>query len=203
MLAPVHVKKMEKGRTEALAKERIGKVGLADKVVFMADGRILEEGKPEEIFSNPKTPEARQFLRSVLDLSCAYQSRLLNGMKVAYSGVEGAYGYIAARRMFPEAQLIAYPDFAAFDAAFGVGKEMLTGLTALGAERGVEFDEQGFAASAPLMRIQLKALVAQRLFDTAAFYRVMNPAQNEAYRRAVEILADWEHKGESLLAPED
>ena len=41
MLAPVHVKKMEKGRTEALAKERIGKVGLADKVVFMADGRIL------------------------------------------------------------------------------------------------------------------------------------------------------------------
>ena len=39
MLAPVHVKKMEKGRTEALAKERIGKVGLADKVVFMADGR--------------------------------------------------------------------------------------------------------------------------------------------------------------------
>ena len=66
MLAPVHVRKMEKGRAEALAKERIGKVGLADKVVFMADGRILEEGKPEEIFSNPKTPEARQFLRSVL-----------------------------------------------------------------------------------------------------------------------------------------
>ena len=66
MLAPVHVKKMEKGRAEALAKERIGKVGLADKVVFMADGRILEEVKPEEMFSNPKTPEARQFLRSVL-----------------------------------------------------------------------------------------------------------------------------------------
>ena len=51
MLAPVHVKKkMEKGRAEALAKKRIGKAGLADKVVFMADGRILEEGKPEEIF---------------------------------------------------------------------------------------------------------------------------------------------------------
>ena len=61
MLAPVHVKKMEKGRAEAF-----GKGGLADKVVFMADGRILEEGKPEEIFYNPKTPEARQFLRSVL-----------------------------------------------------------------------------------------------------------------------------------------
>ena len=39
---------------------------VADKVVFMANGRILEEGTPQEIFSAPKTPEARQFLKSVL-----------------------------------------------------------------------------------------------------------------------------------------
>ncbi len=39
---------------------------VADKVVFMAKGKILEEGTPEEIFTNPKTPEAKQFLRSVL-----------------------------------------------------------------------------------------------------------------------------------------
>ena len=63
-----------------------------------------------------------QFLRGVLDLSCAYQSRLLSGMKVAYSGVEGAYGYLAARRMFPEARLIAYPDFAAAHRAVEVGE---------------------------------------------------------------------------------
>lgn len=97
----------------------------------------------------------------------------------------------------------AYPDFAAFDAGFGVGEEMLTGLTALGAERGVEFDEAGFAASEPLMRVQLKALVAQRLFDTGAFYRVMNLAQNGAYRRAVEILGGWEREGAPLLMPEN
>ena len=53
------------------------------------------------------------------------------------------------------------------------------------------------------MRIQLKALVAQRLFDTGAFYRVMNPAQNGAYRRAVEILGGWEHEGAPLLMPEN
>ena len=97
----------------------------------------------------------------------------------------------------------AYSDFAAFAAGFGVGEEMLTGLTALGAERGVEFDEAGFAASEPLMRVQLKALVAQRLFDTGAFYRVMNPAQNGAYRRAVEILGGWEREGAPLLMPEN
>ncbi|MCD7765917.1 MAG: amino acid ABC transporter ATP-binding protein [Lachnospiraceae bacterium] len=39
---------------------------VADKVIFMADGQILEEGTPEEVFSNPKPPQAQQFLRSVL-----------------------------------------------------------------------------------------------------------------------------------------
>ena len=63
-----------------------------------------------------------QFLRGILDLSCAYQSKLLNGMKVAYSGVKGAYGYLAARRMFPEAQLVAYPDFAAAHRAVELGE---------------------------------------------------------------------------------
>lgn len=97
----------------------------------------------------------------------------------------------------------AYPDFAAFDAGFDVGEEMLTGLTALGAERGVEFDQAGFDASQELMRVQLKALVAQRLFDTGAFYRVMNPAQNGAYQRAVEILSNWAEEGARLLMPEN
>ncbi len=52
-----------------------------------------------------------QFLRKVIDLSCAYQTRLMEGMQVAYCGVEGAYAYIAARRMFPQARLVSYPDF--------------------------------------------------------------------------------------------
>ena len=54
-----------------------------------------------------------QFLRDVIGLSCAYQSRLMEGMQVAYCGAEGAYAYIAARRMFPEARLVSYPDFVA------------------------------------------------------------------------------------------
>ena len=39
---------------------------VADRVVFMADGYILEENTPEELFSNPKTEKAKQFLGSVL-----------------------------------------------------------------------------------------------------------------------------------------
>jgi polar amino acid transport system ATP-binding protein len=39
---------------------------VADRVVFMYDGAILETGKPEEIFSNPRNDRTRQFLQSVL-----------------------------------------------------------------------------------------------------------------------------------------
>lgn len=35
---------------------------VADKVIFMADGIIEEEGTPEEVFSNPKSEKTRAFL---------------------------------------------------------------------------------------------------------------------------------------------
>ena len=52
-----------------------------------------------------------QFLQKTIDLSCDYQSRLIHGMRVTYCGVEGAFAYIAAKRMFPEAELVAFSDF--------------------------------------------------------------------------------------------
>ena len=39
---------------------------VADRVVFMYDGAILEEGPPQEIFTAPKHERTRQFLHSVL-----------------------------------------------------------------------------------------------------------------------------------------
>ncbi len=39
---------------------------VADRVVFMADGVIMEEGKPEEIFNNPQNARTKQFLQSIL-----------------------------------------------------------------------------------------------------------------------------------------
>ena len=52
-----------------------------------------------------------QFLKKTIELSCEYQSKLLNGMRVTYCGVEGAFAYMAAKRMFPEAELVPYSDF--------------------------------------------------------------------------------------------
>ncbi len=39
---------------------------VADRVIFMSDGKIVEEGTPEEIFSNPQDARTQQFLHSIL-----------------------------------------------------------------------------------------------------------------------------------------
>ena len=39
---------------------------VADRVIFMSDGYIEEEGSPKEIFQNPKSSRLKQFLQSVL-----------------------------------------------------------------------------------------------------------------------------------------
>ena len=39
---------------------------VADRVIFMNDGEIVEEGKPEEIFNNPKSERLKAFLKSII-----------------------------------------------------------------------------------------------------------------------------------------
>ncbi len=38
---------------------------VGNRVIFMADGAIVEEGTPDEFFDNPKTQRARDFLNSI------------------------------------------------------------------------------------------------------------------------------------------
>lgn len=40
---------------------------VADRVIFMDKGYILEEGKPEDIFTNPKEKRCREFLEKVIN----------------------------------------------------------------------------------------------------------------------------------------
>lgn len=57
------------------------------------------------------------FFKNVMDVSKQYQHRLMEGMRVAYSGVEGAFADIAARRIFPDGVHTGYANFqAAYDA---------------------------------------------------------------------------------------
>ncbi|MBE6633381.1 MAG: bifunctional chorismate mutase/prephenate dehydratase [Ruminococcaceae bacterium] len=56
------------------------------------------------------------YLKRVMEISRAYQYRMQCGLKVAYSGVEGAFAHIAAGRIFPKGHLVSHGDFkAAYD----------------------------------------------------------------------------------------
>ena len=39
---------------------------VANRVVFMYEGRVLEDASPDEIFKNPKHERTKQFIKSVL-----------------------------------------------------------------------------------------------------------------------------------------
>lgn len=55
------------GMTMAVVTHEMGFAReVADRVIFMYDGAVAEEGTPEEIFANPKHPRTRQFLNSIL-----------------------------------------------------------------------------------------------------------------------------------------
>lgn len=84
----------------------------------------------------------------------------------------------------------AYPDFERFEAGYEVPAALLDTLVARGERRGIARNEAEFRRSEPLVRVQLRALAAQRLFGTEGFYRIMNAAYSEEFRRAVELLEE-------------
>ena len=63
-----------------------------------------------------------RFLKETMAISRSYQSRLNEGIKVAYSGVPGAYAHIAVKKLFPEGNPVSYPDFASAYSAVEKGE---------------------------------------------------------------------------------
>ncbi|WHY91948.1 amino acid ABC transporter ATP-binding protein [Neobacillus cucumis] len=57
----------QSGMTMAIVTHEMGFAReVADRVIFLDEGQLLEEGSPQEFFSNPKTSRARDFLEKVL-----------------------------------------------------------------------------------------------------------------------------------------
>lgn len=57
----------EEGMTMAVVTHEMGFAReVADKVVFMDNGAVVEEGTPEHFFTNPGHPRAKQFLSQIL-----------------------------------------------------------------------------------------------------------------------------------------
>ncbi len=57
----------EDGMTMAVVTHEMGFAReVADRVLFVADGIIMEEGTPDEVFNHPKAPRLQEFLSKVL-----------------------------------------------------------------------------------------------------------------------------------------
>ena len=80
---------------------------------------ILDEAREEEVVKRNSVFVEDEilreyyvnFLRSTMAISRSYQSRLMEGMKVAFSGTEGAFAHIAATKLYPTAEKISFGDF--------------------------------------------------------------------------------------------
>ena len=58
-----------------------------------------------------------RFLSDEMAVSKQYQEHIISGMKVGYSGVEGAFAAIASKKIFPYGRTMSFPDFrAAYEA---------------------------------------------------------------------------------------
>ena len=112
-MAALFCRRMEAARLVAEHKKEYGLPILdtaREEQVIRKNSEYLED-QPEEVKACYVN-----FLRETMAVSRHYQSRLMEGMKVAYSGTEGAFAYIAAGKIFPTAQKIGYGNFqAAYD----------------------------------------------------------------------------------------
>lgn len=67
-----------------------------------------------------------------------------------------------------------YPNFEAYQKKFEVDETLLGILLAEAEKVGVKFDEEQYQASLPLIKVQLKALIARDLWDMSQFYEIFN-----------------------------
>jgi len=80
-----------------------------------------------------------------------------------------------------------YSSFDKFRKEFTVDETFLNQLTNAAEKEKIKVDSAQYAISKPLIKLQLKALVARDLWEMNEYYQIMD-ADNESLQKAVEIL---------------
>lgn len=94
---------------------------------------------------------------------------------------------------------IDYPTFEKFDVEFDLADEDMCYLTERAKAKGIAFDNAGFEQSRQLMKIQLSAMIAQRLYSVSEYYQYINPRVSESYKKSLWLLNNWKSEAEPLL----
>ncbi len=90
-----------------------------------------------------------------------------------------------------------YPNAIAFKEGYELSDAMVKKLKDLAAEEKIEWNEQEFERSRPLIALQLKALIARDLYESSAFYRIINE-ENDIFQEGLRIITD-DSRYEGLL----
>lgn len=83
--------------------------------------------------------------------------------------------------------VLNYPDFKTFENKFEVTDELINNIITEGEKEGVKKEEKDVEFARPLMKRQIKALVARDLFSTSHYFQVMN-AEDETIQKAMEVI---------------
>jgi carboxyl-terminal processing protease len=82
-----------------------------------------------------------------------------------------------------------YPDFDTFDKEFTLNAEFMMNFLKVAEKEGVKFNEKEYTLSEELIKSQIKSLIAQKLWDINASYRIINEYDKEVLR-ALEVIKD-------------
>ena len=80
-----------------------------------------------------------------------------------------------------------YKKFETFDGKFEIDDNFLTEIRTLAEKEKIKFDEKQYSQSLPLIKTQLKALIARDLWDMNEYFRVMNTTNNSV-QQALKVL---------------
>lgn len=83
-----------------------------------------------------------------------------------------------------------YPDVDAFIAKFNVDSAMMEDIVKLGVADSVKLDSAQLERSRPMIETIVKGIIARDLFDTSAYFRVVNPQLSPVYREALGLIND-------------
>lgn len=88
-----------------------------------------------------------------------------------------------------EALIDDFTDFDNFDKNFNVTDSMLDDFKKLAEKEGVEWNEEQYERSAPMIKLQLKALIARNEWDMEKYYQVVMK-EDKMIDEAIKILND-------------
>ena len=82
-----------------------------------------------------------------------------------------------------------YRTFDRFNRDFEVSDRMLKELVAMGEDMKIPFNEEQYKTALPLIKTQVKALLARDIWDMSEYFQVINTL-SDSMRKAVELLSE-------------